>query len=83
VLNIAGSWENAADDAANIAWARECFDAMGRFSTGGAYINFMTEDEGRDRIAAAYGPALLQRLAALKRRFDPDNLFSGAKSVLG
>jgi FAD/FMN-containing dehydrogenase len=83
VLNIAGSWENAADDAVNVDWARQCFEAMGQFSTGGAYINFQTEDEGRDRIAAAYGPALLQRLAALKRRFDPNNLFSGAKSVLG
>ena len=82
VLNIAGSWENAADDAVHVAWARDCFEAMRPFSTGGAYINFLTEEEGPDRIAAAYGEAGLQRLAQLKARFDPDNLFRHNKSVL-
>ena len=49
-----------ADDASNIAWARDCFEATRAFSTGGTYVNFLTEEEGRDRIAAAYsrsGPA--------------------------
>ena len=81
VLNIAGSWENAADDAANIAWARDCFEATRPCSTGGTYINFLTEEEGRDRIAAAYSPADLQKLAALKRKLDPDELFRHTKSV--
>ncbi|MDP1899313.1 MAG: FAD-binding oxidoreductase [Rubrivivax sp.] len=81
VLNIAGAWESAADDAVNVAWARECFEAMRACSTGGTYINFLTEEEGRDRIEAAYSPADLGKLAALKRRYDPDNLFRHTKSI--
>ena len=83
VINIASSWENPADDDANVRWARDCFEATKAFSTGGAYINFLTEEEGRDRIEAAYGKPVLERLAALKKRFDPGNLFSHTKSVLG
>jgi FAD/FMN-containing dehydrogenase len=83
VLNIAGSWENAADDASNVAWARECFEATRACSTGGTYVNFLTEEEGRDRIEAAYSAVDLQRLAALKRQYDPDNLFRHTKRVVG
>ena len=82
VLNIAGSWERPEDDEANIRWARECFEASRPCSTGGVYVNFLTEDEGRDRIEAAYGSANLQRLAELKRRLDPDALFRHTKGVL-
>jgi FAD/FMN-containing dehydrogenase len=81
VLNIAGSWENAADDAVNVAWARDCFEASRACATGGTYVNFLTEEEGRDRIEAAYSPADLQELAALKRKYDPDNFFRHTKSV--
>jgi FAD/FMN-containing dehydrogenase len=81
VLNITGSWEHAADDGANIAWARDCFEATRSSSTGGTYINFLTEEEGRDRIEAAYSPADLKKLAALKRRYDPDHLFRHTKRV--
>ena len=83
VMNIAGSWEKPEDDEVNIRWARDCFAATRSFSTGGTYVNFLTEEEGRDRIEAAYGAANLQRLAALKRRYDPDNLFRHTKSVSG
>ncbi|WP_280155310.1 FAD-binding oxidoreductase [Piscinibacter sp. XHJ-5] len=81
VLNIAASWESAADDAANVRWSRECFEATRGFSTGGTYINFLTEEEGRDRIEAAYGRPTLDRLATLKRTYDPDNLFRHTKSI--
>jgi FAD/FMN-containing dehydrogenase len=83
VLNIAGSWESADDDAVNVGWARDCFEATRSCSTGGTYVNFLTEEEGRDRIQAAYGPADLARLAALKRRYDPDNFFRHTKSIAG
>jgi len=53
VLNIAGSWEQAGDDRVNIEWAREAWTDMRSFSTGGTYINFLTEDEGPERIKAA------------------------------
>jgi len=82
VLNITSAWESPADDAANVDWARACFAATQGFSTGGAYVNFMTEDEGQERIVAAYGRPILERLAALKQTYDPDNLFRHTKSIL-
>jgi len=81
VLNIASSWENTADDDANLRWARDCFEATQAFSTGGAYINFLTEEEGRERIQAAYGKPILAQLAALKKKYDPDNLFRHTKNI--
>lgn len=83
VLNIAASWENAADDASNLRWARDCFESTRAFSTGGAYVNFLTEEEGRDRIEAAYGKPILDRLAVLKKKYDADNLFRHTKNVSG
>jgi len=83
VLNIASSWETAADDAPNVRWTRDCFEATRGFSTGGTYINFLTEEEQRDRIEAAYGKPILARLAALKQKYDPDNLFRHTKNVSG
>ena len=53
---------------------------MRRFSTGGVYVNFLTEDEGGDRTQAAYG-AHLPRLASLKAAWDPTNLFCVNKNV--
>jgi FAD/FMN-containing dehydrogenase len=83
VLNITASWERREDDAANVAWARAAFEATRAFATGGTYVNFLTEEEGADRIEAAYGRPTLDRLAALKRRFDPDDLFRHTKRVAG
>jgi FAD/FMN-containing dehydrogenase len=74
VLNIAGAWEHAADDGANIAWAREAWADMKPFSTGGTYINFLTADEGPERTAAAFRKGLA-RLAAVKAKWDPENVF--------
>ena len=73
VLNVHGRWENAANDARCIAWARELFQAAAPFATGGVYINFMTQEE-QDRVGAAYGTNF-DRLVALKKKYDPTNLF--------
>ena len=81
VLNIAGSWESAADDDSNVAWARETWNALKPFSTGGTYINFPTEDEGDERIEAALGKAR-GRLAEVKRRWDPGNMFRTNRNIL-
>lgn len=55
------------------AWAREYWDALHPYSSGGAYIN-MIMDEGQEQIQAAYRDNY-PRLAAVKRQYDPDNLF--------
>ena len=80
VFNIAASWDQADDDAANIEWARRAWRDLRRFSTGGTYVNFLTEEEGTDRIKAAYG-AHYGRLAALKAKWDPTNLFRTNKNI--
>jgi FAD/FMN-containing dehydrogenase len=80
VLNIAGSWERAGEDDANIEWAREAWNDMKAFSTGGTYVNFLTEDEGPERIEAALGGGL-QRLAEVKARWDPQNVFRANRNI--
>jgi FAD/FMN-containing dehydrogenase len=72
-MNVHGRWDHRSEDGRCIAWARRFFDAAAPFASGGAYVNFMTEEE-TGRVAAAYGDNY-PRLVALKRRFDPDNVF--------
>jgi FAD/FMN-containing dehydrogenase len=73
VLNVHGRWDSADDDVTCIAWAREFFAKTKPFASGGAYVNFLTQDEA-ERVEFAYGGAY-QRLAALKKKFDPANFF--------
>lgn len=80
VLNVAASWERREDDAANIEWARAAWRDMRRFSTGGTYINFQTEDEGDERVRNAYG-ANYDRLVRVKTKWDPTNFFRVNKNV--
>ena len=80
VLNIPGSWERADEDKANIDWVRETWNDLKRFSTGGTYINFLTEDEGPERTGLALGKAL-QRLAEVKKRWDPENMFCTNRNI--
>ena len=75
VLNIHARWENEAESEACMAWARGLFDATRSASTGGVYVNFLS-DEGEDRVHAAYPGGAFERLAQLKGRYDPDNFFS-------
>ena len=80
MLNITGSWEKPADDAANIEWARSAWSDMRRFSTGGTYVNFLNEDDAGERVAAAYGRNM-ERLREIKARWDPDNVFRINKNI--
>jgi FAD/FMN-containing dehydrogenase len=80
VINIAASWDKPEDDAVNIEWARSAWRDLRRFSTGGTYINFLTEEEGVERIKAAYG-VHYDRLAHLKAKWDPTNLFRTNKNI--
>lgn len=66
-------WDDPADDDANMRWARELWSAVRPYSTGGVYANNLG-DEGEDRVRDAYGENYA-RLAALKTRYDPTNLF--------
>jgi FAD/FMN-containing dehydrogenase len=78
-VNIHGRWTEAADDAKCIGWARECFNALTPHAIGSVYVNFLTGDEG-DRVKAAYGPNY-ERLASVKSRYDPQNLFCTNQNI--
>ncbi len=80
VLNLAGSWEQANEDRANIDWARDAWQDIRSFSTGGTYLNFLTEDEGLERTKAALGKEF-QRLAEVKARWDPGNVFRTNRNI--
>ena len=73
VLNVHGRWDEAKDDQKGIGWAREFFKASAPYASAGAYVNFMTAEEG-DRVAAAYG-SNYDRLVEIKKRYDPENVF--------
>ena len=75
VLNPEANWEEAADDEANINWVRQFVDAMADYSDGSRYLNFPGfQEEGDAMIRDAFGPQY-QRLAELKQKYDPTNLF--------
>lgn len=73
------NWEHAADSEKNIAWTRECWEAMKPFLVAGSYVNYVS-DEGEAVSRAAYGPNY-ERLVALKNKYDPTNLFSMNQNV--
>jgi len=76
-LNIYGFWPDPTDDAARIAWVKGFSDAMRPHAMAGQYVNFLGHEDGdaHGKARAAYGPAKLERLVTLKRRYDPSNLF--------
>jgi FAD/FMN-containing dehydrogenase len=71
---VVSEWLDPADNARNIAWARESYDLMLPYFSRGRYVNYLGEDDGEDAVAAAYGPNY-QRLRELKAKYDPNNLF--------
>ena len=55
-------------------WARDYWTALHPHSAGGAYVNFLMDDEGQDRVKTSYRDNY-DRLAQVKRRYDPHNTF--------
>lgn len=80
VINIAAAWDAESDDDRCIEWARSSWRGLRRYSTGGTYINFLTEEEGGDRLRAAYGHNY-DRLVEVKQKWDPGNLFRANKNI--
>jgi len=80
VVNVHARWERASEDAACVGWARGLYAAAEPFATGGVYVNFMPEDEAQRVRTGAYGPNYA-RLARIKARYDPENLFRMNQNV--
>ncbi|HTD58710.1 MAG TPA: BBE domain-containing protein, partial [Solirubrobacteraceae bacterium] len=71
--------ETAAGFAEEREWSRSLWSALSPHHTG-VYVNFLM-DEGEDRIRQAYGSAKYERLKALKREYDPGNVFRMNQNV--
>ena len=67
------NWASPSESEKNIAWTRECWEAMKPFLVSGSYVNYVS-DEGDTFARAAYGPNY-DRLVALKNKYDPTNFF--------
>jgi hypothetical protein len=75
MIGIEANWHDEAEDEANMAWARRCYEALGPFSDGSIYVNFPgLLEEGEPLLRASYG-AGYERLTELKAVYDPSNLF--------
>jgi FAD/FMN-containing dehydrogenase len=69
-------WDRPEDDDRHMAWARSTAASLEPFSLrGGGYLNYAPADETASRVELAFGPERFARLQAVKRRWDPDNLF--------
>ncbi len=72
-------WDDPADDDAVIGWGRRFRDAMRPYASGDAYLNFISEGEGRAR--AQYGERSSERLARIKAEWDPRDVFRAGGHV--
>ncbi len=76
---ILSQWSDATDSDRNVQWTRALFAAMEPHLEESVYVNNLG-DEGSGRIHAAYGENY-QRLAAVKRTYDPDNMFRANQNI--
>ena len=75
LVTAEANWTDPAQNDEAISWAREVWDTMDRFSTGGVYLNFPGLGEEKEALARAGYGENYDRLAQLKTKYDPDNLF--------
>ncbi len=81
LLWIIGYWPDPQNDPTpHRAWVESVFEAATPFATGGVYVNGL-EDEGPERVRAAYGDATFARLRRVKRAWDPDNVFRHNQNI--
>jgi FAD/FMN-containing dehydrogenase len=74
MLTVAAGWEDGPSEP-HRNWTRTTWERLRPWSSGGSYVNHLADDEGPDRVRQAYGSSTWSRLVALKRRFDPGNVF--------
>lgn len=77
---IQSMWPEGGPAEANQEWVRQAWTTLKRHSTGGNYINFQTDDEPDERTADSYR-GNLTRLAGVKAKYDPENLFRVNRNI--
>ena len=73
-LVLTSVWLEPAETEANVAWTRETHAALREHLSDRRWLNYLADDQGANAVRAAYGPNW-DRLVAVKRRVDPDNVF--------
>jgi FAD/FMN-containing dehydrogenase len=81
-LILVAQWLNPEESKRHIRWTRELWQALKPYGTGGVYVNNIgrEEEDGAEQVRAAYG-ANYRRLAELKQKYDPTNLFRHNQNV--
>jgi FAD/FMN-containing dehydrogenase len=80
---IDAAWLPEQDDtvrAAETAWARAFLDAL-QLHRAGVYVNFLDSDDDTSRVREAYGDDTYRRLAEVKTKYDPENVFHNNKNI--
>lgn len=78
---LQSTWTDRSAAESHLDWTQSGWASIAQYSDGRTHPNFLDGDEPADRVAAAYGPKKLARLAALKRQYDPTNLFHLNKNI--
>jgi FAD/FMN-containing dehydrogenase len=80
--NLIATWVDAAEDEHHIAAVRDAAGALAPLSMSRSYVNFDGDsDADSNRVRAGYGDQIYDRLARLKRQYDPANLFNRNQNV--
>ena len=81
-LVIVSRWADPADRDRNVRWARETSDMASQYTNGRVYVNYIGAGESPDRVRAAFGADKYERLASIKRKYDPTNFFRVNQNIL-
>jgi FAD/FMN-containing dehydrogenase len=73
-FNVISQWTEARETDAQIAWTRELWSRLEPLISGSAYVNHLAGDDRPEKVRASFG-ANYERLSALKRQYDPMNVF--------
>jgi len=79
-IGILSQWTDPADTATNIAWTRGVYDALQPHASGAFLLNFLGQEDDAV-IRAAFG-SNYDRLAELKRKYDPANFFRNNQNII-
>ncbi|MBT2393899.1 FAD-binding oxidoreductase [Streptomyces sp. ISL-1] len=80
ICTVSSQWTDPERDAQNAAWPRQGIARLRPFSTGGAYVNYL-QDEKEGRVLEVYGAARHERLAAVKKAYDPGNVLRRNQNI--
>ena len=81
-VSAMATWQDPRLDDEQMGWTRETAAAAEPWSfSGGGYVNYMQADEPIERVRAAFGDEAFERLQALKRRYDPNNILRRNQNI--